>query len=389
MSKFGIPTLHSVALAAEASDKAVTHSTTKGEMDAHSNTDSAFAKDSDEEGVFTHGSSDEDGWYDDGGDDGVGSNDRERDNGDRNDGPSSTGDENSEDDEENESNTTGSDDTDEDSGSDTDDRISNGDDVVSDAGPEQPASYFDFFGLPLELRDMIYDQPQLFETQTMLPSRKGYPFRMAANKPDSSLLLVSKQFSSEYKRRCEGRVELSVADYIDHFAMGTPYGVVTMPLTKEISSMRMHVGDWWMLPSPYFPGLNDSLKKFKDWLSHWIAQMPKLQTVTVSLYPYENLIRLPEYRDMLITKLCDLISLNLLTEVKVIAMEGDRPRFLSIDPRKLLVDWKCQDAVRPQLIDPMADYAETCCSNLFFSPRELSYDPSGGDESSYSGEDDE
>jgi hypothetical protein len=60
-----------------------------------------------------------------------------------------------------------------------------------------------------------------------------------------------------------------------------------------------------------------------------------------------------------------------------------------IDPRKLLVDWKRQDAVRPQLIDPMADYAETCCSNLFFSPRELSYDPSGGDESSYSGEDDE
>jgi hypothetical protein len=384
-------------MAAEASDKAVTHSTTKGEMDAHSNTDSAFAKDSDEEGEFTHGSGDEsnqgeegdeDGWDDDGGDDDVGSNDRESDNSDDNDGPGSSGDEDSEDDDENESNNADSDNTDEDSSSDAKDKILSDDDVVSDAEPEQPASYFDFFGLPLELREMIYDQPQLFETQTMLPSRVGYPFRMAANKPDSSLLLVSKQFSSEYKRRCEGRVELSVADYIDHFAMGTPYGVVTMPLTKEISSMHMHVGDWW-LPSPFFPGLTDSLKTFKDWLSHWIAQMPKLQTVTVSLYPYENLIRLPEYRDMLITKLCDLISLNLLTEVKVIAMEGDGPRFLSVDPRKLLVDWKRQDAVRSQLIDPMADYAETCCSNLFFSPRELSYDPSGGDESSYSGEDDE
>jgi hypothetical protein len=202
---------------------------------------------------------------------------------------------------------------------------------------------------------------------------------MTANKPDSSLLLVSKQFSSEYKSRCEGRVELSVADDIDHFAMGTPYGVVGMPLTKEISSMHMHVGHR-MLPSPFFPGLNDSLKRFKDWLSHWIAQMPKLETVTVSLYPYENLIRMPKYRDMLITKLCDLISLNLLTEVKVIAVEGEGQWFLSVDPRKLLVDWQRQDAVCLQLIDPMVDYVETCCSDFFSGPSELSYDPSDGDE---------
>jgi hypothetical protein len=229
------------------------------------------------------------------------------------------------------------------------------------------------------LRDMIYDQPQLFETQTMLPSRGGYPFRMAASKPDSSLLLVSKQFSSEYKRRCEGRVELSVADDIDHLAMGTPYGVVGMPLTEDISSMHMHIGHW-VLPSQLFPGLKDSLKRFKDWLSHWIAQMPKLETITVSLYPYENLIRMPEDRDMLVTKLCDLVSPNLLTEVKVSAVAGDGQWFLSVDPRKLLVDWQRQDAVCLQLIDPMVDYVETCCSDFFSGPSELSYDPSDGDE---------
>jgi hypothetical protein len=133
-------------MAAEASDKAIAYFTTKGEPDTHSNIDSDSTKDSDEEGEFTDGSSDESNegkeGDDDGGDDDIGSNDRESDNSDDNGGPGSSGHEDSEDDDENESNTADSDDTDEDSGSDADDRISNGNDVVSDAGPEQPASYF-------------------------------------------------------------------------------------------------------------------------------------------------------------------------------------------------------------------------------------------------------
>jgi hypothetical protein len=371
MSKFGIPTLDSVAMAAEAIDKAVTHSTTKGEMDAHSNTDSAFAKDSDEEGGFTDGSSDENNEGeegdddDDGGDDNVGSNDRESDNSDDNDGPGSSGDEDSEDDDEGESNTTDSDGTDEDSGSDADDRIPNGNDMVSDAEPEQPAGYFDFFGLPLELREMIYDQAQLFETQTVVSNCGIYPTHIAADRPCSSLLLVSKQFGSEYKRRCEGRAGLSVADDIYSFTSDGQDVELPPMAAEEASFMHMHVGSWHL--RSHSDGNKDTLEMFKDWLQDWTTQMPKLETVTINLYLYEMAIQDPEDQEEVIEKLCGLIlSLDLLTEIKVIAMETFGLWHSSVDSRKLVVDWKREDDDLPQLLDPMVDYTETCCSHVFF-----------------------
>jgi hypothetical protein len=83
-------------------------------------------------------------------------------------------------------------------------------------------------------------------------------------------------------------------------------------------------------------------------------------------------------QDEMIKKLCGLVSLDLLTEIKVIAMEEDTGQWhSSVNPKKLLVDWKREDDVLPQFIDPVVGYAETCCSHVFL---DLS---AGVDQSSY------
>jgi hypothetical protein len=234
--------------------------------------------------------------------------------------------------------------------------------MVSDAESEQPASYFDFFGLAREIRDMVYDQPQLFETQTILPNCNRYPRHMAADKPCSSLPLVGKQFGSEYKDRCEGRAGLSVADSLHCFTLDQEVELPPMA-AEEASSMQIHVGGW-RLPSHPFSD-TDTLEMFKDWLQHWTAQMPNLETVTLNLYLYELAIRFPEQQDEMIEKLCGLVSLDLLTEINMIAMVDYGQWHSSVDPRKLVVDWKREDDVHPQLLDPMVNYAETCCSHVF------------------------
>jgi hypothetical protein len=68
----------------------------------------------------------------------------------------------------------------------------------------------------------------------------------------------------------------------------------------------------------------------------------------------------------------------LLTEIKVIAMEEDTGQWhLSVNPKKLLLDWKREDDVLPQFIDPVVGYAQMCCSHVFL---DLS---AGVDQSSY------
>jgi hypothetical protein len=321
---------------------------------------------------------------------------RVSDNGDGKDSPgSTTGEKDPEDDDEDTSNATDSDDADEDSGSHADDRISSDDGMVSDAGPEQPASYFDFFGLPLEIRDMVYDQPQLLVYERIIDNRGLQhmgPYYMEATKADPSLLLVNHQFGSEYKKRCEERSGLSMSDAVNGvFTLDNRHDEVRLPsmAAGKASFLHLHVGDSIRSWFPTHEG-PVSLEPLQKWLSHWVSRMPKLQIITMNLYLHHRSCQMSQERAKLIAELCDLISLGQLTEIKVIVMKNAEAWFsvLEADTKKLLVDWKRDDGLPPQLIEPMAGYEETCCSHLFLDNYKV-YCPdawSNTDESDHSDE---
>jgi len=87
-------------------------------------------------------------------------------------------------------------------------------------GPPKPASannptrYFDFFGLPRELRDTIYEQSVLFEYEN-LPTNRAKDFVTKAKKLRTSLLLVSRQFRDEHTERCTGQQVLCIRDHCE------------------------------------------------------------------------------------------------------------------------------------------------------------------------------
>lgn len=82
------------------------------------------------------------------------------------------------------------------------------------ASASDSTRFFDFFGLPRELRDKIYEQPVLFEYEH-LPANSEKDFITKAKKLRTSLLLVSRQFRDEYTERCIGQQVLCLRDHCE------------------------------------------------------------------------------------------------------------------------------------------------------------------------------
>ena len=82
------------------------------------------------------------------------------------------------------------------------------------ASANSSTRFFDFFGLPRELRDKIFEQPVLFEYEH-LPTSSTYDFITKAKKLRTSLLLVSRQFCDEYTERCTGQQVLCLQDHCE------------------------------------------------------------------------------------------------------------------------------------------------------------------------------
>ncbi|KAI7555768.1 hypothetical protein KC343_g10866 [Hortaea werneckii] len=71
--------------------------------------------------------------------------------------------------------------------------------------------YFDFLGLSLELRDAIYDE--LLNDNNMLPTRDTALYFLAKGLVDTSLLLVSRSFHDELKKRAEKALHVTIQEY--------------------------------------------------------------------------------------------------------------------------------------------------------------------------------
>lgn len=109
---------------------------------------------------------------------------------------------------------------------DADDSADNGagdKDGADDTGTDDPrsdhaSSYFNFCGLPRELRDLIYDQFQRLHPDTPRFREAGWPELMMSQpvttKPITPLLLVNKMIGSEYKDACKERLGVIVSRYI-------------------------------------------------------------------------------------------------------------------------------------------------------------------------------
>jgi hypothetical protein len=106
--------------------------------------------------------------------------------------------------------------------------------------------------------------------------------------------------------------------------------------------------------------------------------MPKLETITVSLYTHPENFEDPEDQDLFmrhlerfVRRFDSLLAVEELTDLKVILMK-DAGQWQSQDEEKyLLVHWERASAAPPQLMYPPLKYEEKCCHDSFVNDTEV------------------
>jgi hypothetical protein len=235
-----------------------------------------------------------------------------------------------------------------------------------DPNSEPASSYFDLFGLPRGIRDMIYHQFQRLHPDTPMFQQGGQPESMitkiVATKPLTSLLLANKAVRLEYLDACEKRSGLLVSDYMEGLIIRGEDQHESCPVNVEKAFfIHMHVGGW--MDFLMHDDLEWTLRPLKVRLLHLTSNMPKLDSITVSVYLWSDSIMNTDEIPKLERALEDFVSVPKLRELKVITMDNadgwDLERKRS--SKKLLVQWTSSDARKPTVINSPIAYTDTCC----------------------------
>jgi hypothetical protein len=224
---------------------------------------------------------------------------------------------------------------------------------------------FEFFKLPRELRDLIYEQTGMLKQQTQLQYEHNIANAskpLSAIKMHTSLLLVSRQFNKEYRESRESQVGLCLS--IDLISMSYDFGQsedIPQEAAAEAHVLHLHVG-WW---DPW-----SSVEQKDCWsglharLLEWSSHMPKLHAITVDLYMNTRLGS--EYIKITRRGLTKLRALKPLVRARVIIMEGSEQWEVHNHPgKKLLVQWNSGDPSPPRFNDPPVEFFESCCDHFF------------------------
>jgi hypothetical protein len=133
--------------------------------------------------------------------------------------------------------------------------------------------FFDFFGLPSELRGAIYEQTMITVGSVKL-IQGGMVTAAIRNACSPKLLLVNKRFSEEYKSRS---AELITMTAYEHFEEKKHQNVRTlMPVAlTECRSVIANCGIAYSAGS--------ELKRHARWITGLVAKLPHLQTFHVNV----------------------------------------------------------------------------------------------------------
>lgn len=134
-----------------------------------------------------------------------------------------------------------------------------------------PTRFFDFFALPRELRDKIYEQPVLFEYEH-LTAIGELDWITKAKKLRTSLLLVSRQFRDEYAEKCAGNQVLCMRD---HCGVRGAQAILSSPHRARFWTMEFHFTT---------DNTNLDFEGVSDFLVSWAAPDLALRFIDLKLH---------------------------------------------------------------------------------------------------------
>jgi hypothetical protein len=207
--------------------------------------------------------------------------------------------------------------------------------------PIDTSRVFDFFGLPLELRDRIYEHPVLLEEED-LPERSPKDFKTRVRKLRTSLLLKSRQFHYEYRKICASQQVLNMGDH--------PW------MSGFLANLQWpHKASSWLMD--YCTGGEMELKGLMNFLNTWAVGDLALRSINIEIYidfyrrDFETVKGNYEWRALLDI---DGFSKVDLLEIYVIWSSWDRRTTRT--PRSLVGRWKRGDPMHVTFMEPSVDF---------------------------------
>lgn len=231
---------------------------------------------------------------------------------------------------------------------------------------EQASNYFNFFGLPQEIRDMIYhqfhrlhlDNPMVVHAADQLTPMET---QLVATKPITPMLIVNEQFGSEYRSACRERSGILTSDFLENFDSDWLDHILQLQMAKKASFTHIHAGHWTGVSSR---SVLELLHPFKDWLARFGSQLPDLDSITMRIYLRHDRVETAEDQMTVRTAIEDFVTSPKLMELKLITLNDafcwDFER--GSDSKKLLIHWTPRGTHKVTLIDPPKPYVETCCA---------------------------
>lgn len=204
---------------------------------------------------------------------------------------------------------------------------------------------FNFFGLPRELRDKIYEQPTLVEHEKLTPfANDDTCFLMKAKKLRTSLLLINRQFKREYGERCSGKQVLCLKDHPDV----SEYVEVVPALNK---AQYWHIDYSVVCWRPDLFKVHYQISWLERFLSEWIPLSPTLHSISIKLY-LPMFLCIPELLVHIERQLSGILAVD---RVKLLEVYGRKHTDLDVkssEPRTLFARWE-RDANAPAgLVNP-------------------------------------
>ena len=191
---------------------------------------------------------------------------------------------------------------------------------------------FDFFGLPRELRDAIYEVDSLTERQTAplsVNERKGA--HIVNHKPLTNLLLVSRTFKLEYATRLERLRRVTLEDHalMENGTLKLESAACETPGLELGLVIRTHDSNE---STESEPGLTPARQVHLEvefhmgWISDLIKRMNKLSTIRIVLLLHPSSV-VKAYFEALMSELSTLTEIDKVEDGHVGLCEGLDGRF--------------------------------------------------------------
>ncbi|KAK1060852.1 hypothetical protein LTR74_011543 [Friedmanniomyces endolithicus] len=211
---------------------------------------------------------------------------------------------------------------------------------------------FDFFGLPRELRDLIYDELDTTTARVKVTRKWSTKLRARAhNLPALKFLQFSHRFSIEYRSIVQKKTTLVIED---HFGDFTRPEDVTVELSRSVSTIQLARLELYIaharLPVDCRGGDMDCCITGRDialhqrWIPVLLARLSQLTSLTIDVHiPYQ--CGNADKRSALVKHVSALTTLSGLEAITVIVNPGVRYEdvarwdYTSVDKQKVMT-WK-------------------------------------------------